>query len=55
MEEYAHRRNIERFERELASEGDPGRRKLIEDLLATEREQLARVMGDKANTRGETG
>jgi len=55
MEEYAHRRNVERFERELAAESDPRRRQLIEDLLETEREQLARVMGEKANARGKTG
>lgn len=54
MEEYAHRRNVERFERELASEGDPGRRKFIESLLETEREQLARVIREKASTRGKT-
>jgi len=55
MEEYAHRRKFERFECELASVVDARRRKLIEDLLATEREQLARVLEEKANTRGKTG
>ena len=55
MEEYVHRRNIERFERELTSEGDPSRRKLIEDLLGAERERLARIMDEKSDTRGKTG
>ena len=37
MEEFAHRKNIDRFERELAGERDPQRRKVLEDLLASER------------------
>jgi len=47
MEEYAHRKNIERFERELASEQDPHRRDLIRTLLTTEQQQLARVLREK--------
>jgi hypothetical protein len=47
MEEYAHRKNIERFERELASEQDPRRRGLIENLLTSEHEQLARVLREQ--------
>jgi hypothetical protein len=55
MEEYAHRRNIERFERDLAAETDPMRRKSLEDILASEREQLERVLSEKSGTRGRTG
>lgn len=51
MEEYAHRKNIERFEHDLENEADPGQRDLIERLLRTEREQLARVLRDKARPR----
>ncbi len=51
MEEYAHRKNIELFEREISSEEDPERRKLLEDLLAEEREQLTRVIGEKKRDR----
>ena len=55
MEEYAHRRNIERFVKELASENDPDRRNTLEGLLTREREELARVLGEKARSRGKTG
>ena len=47
MEEYAHRKNIERFERELASEQDPHQRRLIEGLLEAERHQLTRMLREK--------
>ena len=36
---------------DLENEADPGRRDLIERLLRTEREQLARVLRDKARPR----
>ena len=55
MEEYAHRRNIERFERELAAESDPTRRKVIAGILKAEREGLARVLSEKAKDRGKPG
>lgn len=48
MEEYAHRKNIERFERALADEQDAELRKRLEELLANEREQLRRVLKEKA-------
>lgn len=47
MEEYAHRRNIERFERELACETDPRRRKALQDILAMEQDMLTRVIHKK--------
>lgn len=48
MEEYAHRKNIERFEQDLASETDADRRRLIEGLLERERNRLTAVLEEKA-------
>lgn len=47
MEEYAHRQNIERFERELRQESNPERRALLEQLLAEERAQFERAKREK--------
>ncbi len=40
MEEYAHRKNIERFERDLQRETDPGRHAILSEILAAERLRL---------------
>jgi hypothetical protein len=48
VEEYAHRKNIDRFERAIAEEPDPDLRERLERLLAEEREQLQRVLREKA-------
>ena len=45
---YAHQANVERFERELASETNPERRELLERLLEEERVQLKRVLDERA-------
>ena len=47
MEEYAHRKNIERFERLLVAEEDPRVREQLTGLIERERQQLARVIKDK--------
>jgi hypothetical protein len=51
MEEFAHRKNIDRFERELAGERDPQRRKVLEDLLASERRRISDLLGDDRASR----
>jgi hypothetical protein len=43
MEEWAHRKNIERFERELQSEADPQKRRRLEEFLDAERGRLAEL------------
>jgi rubrerythrin len=48
MEEYAHRKNIERFESALARESDPSARKRLEKLLQDERKHLDRVLREKS-------
>ena len=50
MEEYAHRKNIERFERDLASETDPEKRKVLEKVLADERARLKAVLRQKGKS-----
>lgn len=47
MEEWAHRKNIERFERDLRSETDPHKRRRLEELLALERSRLAEAIRNK--------
>lgn len=47
MEEYAHRKNIERFEHELRFEVDPARRDLLGRLLRDERVLLDRAIAAK--------
>lgn len=52
MEEYAHRKNIERFERELSAETDPDKRRMLEQLLAEERSRLKTVLRQKGKPAG---
>lgn len=43
MDQFAHRQNVERFERELRTESDPQRRATLERLLVEERAHLERL------------
>jgi hypothetical protein len=43
MEEWAHRKNIERFERDLVSEADPQKRRRLQEYLEAERGRLAEI------------
>jgi hypothetical protein len=52
MERYAHERNIERFERDLKSEPDPARRRLLETLLSKEKARLADLQRNRDPHRG---
>ncbi len=47
MEEYAHRKNIERFESELRGEIDPQRRSLFRRLLDDESAKLDRLLSSR--------
>jgi len=47
MEEYAHRKNIERFEHDLLLETDPARRALLKGLLRDERAHLESAVAAK--------
>lgn len=52
MDEWAHRKNIERFERDLRSETEPDVRRKLEVLLALERDRLEKAIRLKRSTSG---
>jgi DNA-binding TFAR19-related protein (PDSD5 family) len=54
MEEYAHRKNIERFENALRIEADSQRRSLLRQLLNNERERLEQLVSARRG-RGQGG
>lgn len=47
MEEWARRKNIEHFERDLQTETDPEKRRILKEFIAQERARLAELKREK--------
>lgn len=53
MEAWAHQQNIERLQKGIHCECDVGRRRILEDVLASERQRLAELEQSSAKPDGQ--